>query len=86
MSIQALTWAMKATGPSAPAKFVLVALANLADDDGRCRPTVSKLCQDTLLSENTVRDSLRMLIDSRLIREDAGTTSSKHVFTLLMPE
>ena len=80
-----MSWAVSATAPSASAKLVLICLSNYADARGRCWPTIATLTSATQLPERAVRDSLRLLIGANLLREDAGTTSSKRVFTLALP-
>lgn len=49
MSVQAMTaaFALKVENPTA--KLVLLALANYADQDGRCWPSQKKLCEVTSL-------------------------------------
>lgn len=67
MSVQAISWALKARPPSTAAKFLLVALANYADQFGLCWPTAKKLSDDTMLSERSVRTHLGELEASGFI-------------------
>ncbi len=46
---------------SAAQKIVLISLADLANDEGVCIPTVAQLCVRTSLSERAVRESLAWL-------------------------
>lgn len=77
MSIEALSWALNLAPipvdsngkPSSACAFVLVALANHAGPDGTAAfPSVDTLMHYTRLSERTVRDSLRRLEASAVIR------------------
>lgn len=61
MSYQALSWAFKQDISPSTAKFVLVALANYADDDGYCFPGQKRLAEDTCQSERSVRSHLASL-------------------------
>jgi hypothetical protein len=83
MSVNALLSVMRLTAPSAAAKLVLLCLADSADERGQCAPTIQQLAFNTQLPEKAVRENLRLLIGANLLREDAGTTSSKRVYTLL---
>lgn len=44
-------------------KFVLLMLANYADDNGKCWPSINRLSRDTGLSESSVRRCLHSLRD-----------------------
>ena len=65
MSITALNWAFSADIAAPAAKFILVALANYADENGYCYPSQARLARDTGMSERSVRRHL-----SQLERED----------------
>lgn len=61
MSIQALNWAYaRAVTPSA-AKFILVTLANYADEVGCCYPSQRRLAIGTGQSERSVRAHMATL-------------------------
>lgn len=49
-------------------RFVLVRLADRADGDGQCWPTIGSIAEDTLLSERSVRRTLRDLEAAGLLR------------------
>jgi hypothetical protein len=48
-----------------PAKLVLLAIVEHANDDGRCWPSVATLCRRTGLSERTVRREIHSLCNVR---------------------
>ncbi|GHE70107.1 hypothetical protein GCM10019059_32420 [Camelimonas fluminis] len=81
MSIQAVGWALKQKIPSASAKFVLVAIANYADENGRCWPSQQALAADTSLSERSIRNAIHALEELGVIerierrRQDGSRTS-----------
>ncbi len=65
-------------------KLVLMALADAADDQGVCWPSVSTLAKKCTVSTRTVQRSLRVLIDSGLLiakprqRRDGSSTSNRY--------
>lgn len=81
MSVQAITAAFAYEAPSSNAKLVLLALANYADEDGICYPSVKRLVAMTGLSERAVRYALQALVDGGAIdreqrRRENGTRTS----------
>jgi DNA-binding transcriptional ArsR family regulator len=70
MSVQAITGALAMTGIGASEKFLLVVLANYADADFSCWPSVKRLCADTGMGERTVQRSLKALEAAGLVRRD----------------
>lgn len=60
MSFQAMTWAVKAKLP-AREKFLLIMMANYADDTGKCWPSVTTLIADTGFCRRTVMESIKTL-------------------------
>lgn len=69
MSLRATAWAW--TVETAPtAKFVLVALADHADEAGLCWPSLARLRTYTRLSERAIRHAIRQLEAERLIATD----------------
>lgn len=68
MSVQAISAAFAAQGFSPSEKLTLLALANYADQDGRCWPSQVTLTRDTGLSERTIWAAMQRL-------EAAGTIS-----------
>lgn len=71
MSVGAVDWALRKApvGRNQAARLVLIALANLVDDEGRdAHPPVSKLVAWLEMSESTVRRALKYLETEGLIR------------------
>lgn len=61
LSNDALTWAFALRMTDASAKAVLIALANHADDEGKCWPSAERLELFTALADRTVRGALHRL-------------------------
>lgn len=60
MSLEAMTWAFKQTlNPTR--KIVLLALADYADDENRCWPSMRTLAEKSSLTERAVRNAIRDL-------------------------
>lgn len=65
-------------------KLVLMALADAADDQGICWPSVSTLARKCTISKRTVQRSLRVLTGSGLLiaesrqRRDGSSTSNRY--------
>ncbi|OXN01453.1 helix-turn-helix domain-containing protein [Bifidobacterium vansinderenii] len=71
MSVGAVDWALRKApvGSNQSARLVLIALANLVDDEGRdAHPPVSKLVAWLEMSESTVRRAMKYLEGEGLIR------------------
>lgn len=68
MSVAAVKWALRQAVGSSSAKFVLMVLAEHADDAARCFPSQALIAEETELSERSVRTQLRLLEDAGLIR------------------
>lgn len=58
MSVQAITWAYNQDGLNGTQKFVLVTLANRADEEWSCFPSLDYLEIDTGLGERAIRNAL----------------------------
>jgi hypothetical protein len=69
MSIKALNWAFHLE-LHGPAKSVLIALAEHADQDGKCFPAISRLMLFSGLSERAVRGALRKLEDAGMLKTE----------------
>jgi len=61
-------WAQKQDCGTGTAKSVLFSLADRADSDGVCFPSVRQIADDTHWSERTVRYALRNLEQRNLLR------------------
>lgn len=68
MSVQAMTWAFSLKLGSPSLKVTLLALANRVDDYNTCYPGVTRLANETDLSERTVRTCIGKLEKLGLLR------------------
>ncbi len=48
----------------ATARLVMLALADHADDEGRCYPSIRRLCERTGLTERSVQNSVKYLCEN----------------------
>ena len=71
MSVSALTWAFNRPMTDPTAKSVLVALADHADEHGRCWPSNHRIQDHTALGERAVRAALKRLAAMGAIVENA---------------
>lgn len=84
MSVAVLTWAFRLDLPSSE-KFVLVALADCADETGACWPSQAELREKTCLGERTVRDAVKalesrgLLVRAEVRRADGSRRSDVYV-------
>ena len=67
MSTIIMTQCWPLQGMSAPQKSVLISLADNANDDGVCWPSVARISERTCLSERAVRNAIRWLEDSKIL-------------------
>lgn len=91
MSNEALTWAFSREGIKAGPKFVLVSLADYADEAGSCYPSVPKISRRTGYSQSAVRVHLDTLIANDLMHEERrhrsdGSRSSNRYILHLAPD
>ena len=70
MSIAAMNWAW-GLSLSPVQKLVLMALADAADDEGVCWPSVATLARKSCVSKRTVQRTLQALIDAELLHAEA---------------
>lgn len=86
MSWEATGWAWKVKGLGASERLILLALANFANRNHECWPSVSSLIEDTGLSERTIRASTKALEERALItkrtRQDAYGRTTSSVYYL----
>jgi hypothetical protein len=77
VSIQAVSWAMQQRLNSPTLKFVLIAVANYADEDGFCWPSQKRLSRDTELSERAVRDALKRLEERGILERSERRAATR---------
>lgn len=70
MSVQAITAAYQAMGVSSAEKFLLVTLANYADQNMKCWPSQRRLCLDMCLSPRQMVNLFKSLEEKHLIRRE----------------
>lgn len=84
MSVQAITWALGCKTEKSSDKFVLLVLANYADQDGFCWPHVGTIAELTVLSVRAIRRCLARLDGAFLTIEKRrgtfGQQASSHYF------
>ncbi|MCC6710131.1 MAG: helix-turn-helix domain-containing protein [Gammaproteobacteria bacterium] len=89
MSMRTMKWAWSQQLPPTH-KLVLVALSSMADDAGRCCPSVSTLARQCGISTRSARRILRdlahkpLLVAERRLRPDGSTASN--LYTLCTTE
>lgn len=89
MAISALAWAIKQKLPRSAAKFVLVMLANYANEHGYAYPSIERLSQDTDQNRKTVIASLQALKKAKLITDTGkriGATKQVVIYKLAVPK
>jgi hypothetical protein len=89
MSVEAITWALAQPVKQSSAKFVLVILANRADGDMICWPSMTDICKQTSQDRKTVLENMRRLRDSGFIEDTGirkGSTGQVIVYRLKTPE
>lgn len=83
MSIEAIAWALKQRTGSATLKGVLVAVANYADERGRCWPSQERLAWLTEMGERTVRRSLLELEEKGFLKRQDRFESGKRLSDMI---
>lgn len=87
MSVESITWALKVPVPASSAKFVLVVLANQANDEtGLAFPSVAYLSEATGQDRKTVISNIAKLVEWGLIEDTGqrvGATKQVIVYRLL---
>ena len=88
MSITAMNWAW-GLSLSLIQKLVLMALADAADDEGMCWPSVATISRKCCVSRRTVQRTLQTLVDSDLLhaeprfRGDRSRSSNRYRLSLV---
>lgn len=89
MSVEAITWALSQTVKHSSAKFVLVVMANRADGDMVCWPSMADICAQTSQDRKTVMENMRRLREEGFIEDTGvrkGSTGQVVVYRLKTPE
>lgn len=81
-----IAWAMKAPTPDALSRWLLVVLADHANEDGKCWPSQATLARRTGMGRSTVNRKLEMLEQSQLIHRISGNSERSTMYHLLVPE
>lgn len=83
MSFQAMAWAAAQKLPTRD-KFVLIMMANYADEYGKCWPSLNRLSAETSMSRSTVQLAIKALSDAGLLRIEQrsqdGVSLPNHYF------
>lgn len=85
MSIRMLTWAFDLEIRPASVKFVLIALADAADDANICWPSVAAICRKTSLERKTVMSAIHTLEERGYLRDSGarkGATGQVKVYEI----
>jgi hypothetical protein len=85
VSIAALNWAFRINLKPSWTKFLLVALADCANDDGECWPSIAALCAKTSEDRKTVISGLDQLEQMGILRDSGkrtGRTKQVKVYLL----
>lgn len=89
MSVEAIAWAFSQPIKHSTAKFVLVAMANHADGDMMCWPSLAHLCAQTSQDRKTVQANILRLRELGYIEDTGdrkGTTKQVIVYHLKSAE
>lgn len=81
MSVKALTWSFNLCLQDMAAKAVLHALADHADENGRCWPSLGRIARFAGCSESTARRALQRVEALGIVRRDAREGQSD-IYTL----
>jgi pyocin large subunit-like protein len=87
MSLSALTGALRAKIKRSSDKFILVCMANYADEDDECWLSQTRLQSDTSLDRKTIMCGIRRLVEAGYIRdtgERKGSTKQIIVWRLVL--
>lgn len=90
MSIEAINWALSVRGLTPSAKIILFALANYADEYGKCWPSQGRLSEISEQSVDTVQRRLSELAELGLIerarRASKGSGRLPDLYQLAIPQ
>ncbi len=68
MSVEFISWALQQDLPTGP-KFVLVALANRANENGECWPSQTDISKQTNMGVRTIRTHILWLLENQVIKK-----------------
>lgn len=66
MSFQAMGWATALKLPTRD-KFVLIMMANYADENGKCWPSMNRLCDDTGMGKDSIIRAIKALEENGIL-------------------
>lgn len=72
MSIEIMSWVWDEGPQDATERFVMLAMADIADDSGLCWPAVATIAARCCMSERNARRVIRKLEDGGWVATDAG--------------
>ena len=81
MSTYILSSCWSLQGMSSTQKLVLISLADQANDDGVCWPSLKKMAARTCLSERAIRDAINWLSSTQILKINHRFNSS-NVYTI----
>lgn len=88
MSFQAMAWAIKQKAPT-KSKFLLLVLANYADDRGVAWPSLVTLAADTGISRSVLIECLKRLQELGLLKKEKryrGNLKTSNIYRLKVPD
>lgn len=77
--------AFEASCPSKACKWVLIVLANHANEKGECWPSIGRICRHSGLDDRTVQRALKELIDKGFITINRMIGRNNHYFIKSTP-
>ena len=81
-----IAWAMRAPTPDALSRWLLVVLADHANEEGKCWPSQATLARRTGMGRSTVNRKLELLEQNNLIIRVSGNHERSTRYQLLVPE
>lgn len=81
-----IAWAMKARTPDALSRWLLVILADHANEQGTCFPSQSTLATRTGMGRSTVNKKLLVLEEAGLIKRKSGCEGRSTIYTLIVSD
>lgn len=83
---QHIAWAMKAPTPDALSRWLLVVLADHANEDAKCWPSQATLARRTGMGRSTINRKLDLLEEQNLISRVSGNHNRSTIYHLLVSE